>query len=98
MRELESLNELTHRPGDRPAVESQLSEDWISARNRRVTSASNLPTRLNHRQDAGLDPLGQSGPGGHDFGQVGTNLTSLIRHIIATKVRTKRRGIRVSPP
>jgi len=30
--------------------------------------------RLHHRHDAGLDRLGQSGPGGHDGGQLGVIL------------------------
>ena len=32
-----------------------------------------LGSGLDHRQDAGLEGLGQVGPGGYDGGQVGVN-------------------------
>src|SRR4051794_4556876 len=33
---------------------------------------------LDHCQDAGLNRLGQPGPGGHDSGQVGVGLTGVV--------------------
>jgi hypothetical protein len=36
-----------------------------------------LKSRSDHRHDAGLDRLGQLGPGGHDGGQGGVRVTDL---------------------